>query len=1412
MFIIGFGISTRANAADMSALDFNGELLGKVIPDGSVINFDNELIGHITADGYVLNNNDDLIGAIVPQGIVISTKNEILGKVNNDGSVTSSNDSLLGKVLPSGLVVDNNYDVIGAVISPGLVYNDQGNIVGRVSGDGRFYDLSGNNGGFVSATGYVYNRVSGDKNVELVGKLISSKMVISSTGKFMGSIAPDGKVLDQKRNIIGNIHANGFAYNSEGMAIGHIVESGYAFAENGDYLGIVSYNGEITDKGQVIARASFNNRVINNEGDVIGFTIGTAATANTLDGKYLGRVIAGGAVVKARNVIGKIGATGNVVDDNGNVIGFINQTGPIFDYLGQLKADASVNGSVASLEGIEQGYMQKTRAFDRKNKEVGRTLNNHICLDNANNFIGMSGISSELAYDGKIYTISPYGYVFDEEGDISGRNYKFSSIYSLEGTNITNLLSNGRAENSVLNDKGKLTVSGFFLDKNNQILGKVISENYVTDFLGKNLGYINQTNLVADDKNNFYAKILPNRNVVTLNDKSNKVYGQAGDAPLSISINGDYLGANMEDGSINKAGEVIGRITSNQYVVDNQGALYGKAISFGVVVAPNCKFLGVVSENGDARTSKGAYLGTILANNQVVNDTEEVIGYVVHPQNVNGKNGDILGVENTLGAVLNYKNQNLGCRDIYGKIRNSQKEIIGQSISYAPVINFDNKIIGYTNLEGKVTDYSGNILGFVDVNGGVRTDTEEDLGVLFKYTVAFDDDNIYLGRVSADGKIIADNGESIGDVRYNGSVTTNSGKSGFALYDLYVYDNDGKTVGYIAKNGKVYSIMGEMKGAIYHGFVLDKKQNLIARGLRDYDIRDENHKIIGYLNLDGTVVNTQNIKIGDLSDNGEIINAEGQVIAKAEDLQYYHKPVTTEKEKESREKQSAEQELTAQQTEQQVSTESVVSEEPSEEDSARKEEVSKPDVITENIQETTKPHGKIVSIAISPNGQYIGKITDTQDVLDDNGNKIGTVNEKGEIFGLDGKRLGSFEEQSAQQPQKMNSKWWQSVAKNVTVSPWDDTTEPVNLGPDGGIGPGGRYNPRRAAILNQLYSNRRQTISGKVISNGKDVSLYTGWQDDWGTIGTPKEAGLSTLRVDMSNVITADKPIPAVLARSVISLGEAPVTAIVERNIYADAGRNVIIPAGSRVIGGLEGGDMGGRFDSESGGMKMDITWNRIIRPDGIAFDISTAKTGDAEGRGGGALGYVDEQILKKYTVPLLGTLASSAMAYLMAANEDATGEVETSKQQAASDARENFLNKMDSILNKIIENKEKIQAVTYIPAGTRIIIYPMRDLWLRTNKDISDNLTINNTGAKDVLIDDNNASGGGNDQNSQNNNNNNNNNNNPSSLIDEGNSNKQNNSGNTNVGALPPPAADGSGMNIPDVDEEDSGEIDLDF
>ena len=558
------------------------------------------------------------------------------------------------------------------------------------------------------------------------------------------------------------------------------------------------------------------------------------------------------------------------------------------------------------------------------------------------------------------------------------------------------------------------------------------------------------------------------------------------------------------------------------------------------------------------------------------------------------------------------------------------------------------------------------------------------------------------------------------------------------------------------------------------------------------------------------------------------MDAGGRVIAVAEKLQYYQKPVEpetgngTEPAVESKGEET-ENKTSAEETHEQDKTDKTA-ESGDEQSGISKEEENIPELTEEEKEAAdTKINHKVIGIAVTPGGRYIGDVYSNNKVIDETGTVVGNMGENGEITDKEGNTVGSLQEQKSEDTKNVNTRWWQQIASGATVNPWDYRNEVTNVGPGGGIGPGGRYNPKRAAILSQLQEERRRTMTAAKVMPGYNAASYTGWQDDWGI-----NRAVSTLRVNMDNMITADKPIPAVLARSLISLGEAPVTAIVERNVYGDSGRNVIIPAGSRVIGGLQTVDVESRFDNSSGGVKLEISWSRIIRPDGIAFllDAGRTQTGDAQGRGGGALGYVDEQLVKKYTLPIVGTMVSSAITYMMAADEDSTGEVETSKQQAATDARQEFMDKMDQILQEIIDSKSQIQPVTYVPAGTRIIIYPMTDLWLRSTKDIEKNVETARPGGGDGgLVNEVYPDDGGTRSTSQvegNNANNSqkvilgnqaqtNNNSGGDGLVNE---NPQNNPNapqpRKNIGAIPPPAADGSVAEAPESEEEISGDIEL--
>lgn len=160
-------------------------------------------------------------------------------------------------------------------------------------------------------------------------------------------------------------------------------------------------------------------------------------------------------------------------------------------------------------------------------------------------------------------------------------------------------------------------------------------------------------------------------------------------------------------------------------------------------------------------------------------------------------------------------------------------------------------------------------------------------------------------------------------------------------------------------------------------------------------------------------------------------------------------------------------------------------------------------------------------------------------------------------------------------------------------------------------------------------------------------------------------------------MILKDKAIPAVLQRSIDSrYMSVPASAIVERHVYAEDGRNIIIPAGSKLIGSVTGSPGTNHV------AKLEISWERLIRPDGGSFTLQ-AISGDAQGRGGVAA-YLDEMFLARYGKPILQSTMVSAISYLVASDETVTQNQnygtssQSDRAQAAQEARENFIDDME--------------------------------------------------------------------------------------------------------------------------------------
>ncbi|HCU58994.1 MAG TPA: hypothetical protein DIC64_03335, partial [Alphaproteobacteria bacterium] len=1142
-FVLLVLTTTFARAQDITAVDFKGEVIGKVIPDGTAINFNNEIIGQLTADGFLVNGKGNIVGGIVPQGFAVSNDHKYLGKVSNDGTVRLPSGKVAGKVLPNGLVVDEFYEVVGSVLSTGIVYNDLGNAVGRLAGNGSYINFEGQNVGFVSPSGYAYRQT--ESGYALDGKLISAKMVISLEGDFVGSVAPGGQVVDFDGNVIGKLHANGYVYNNSGKIIGRTVKSAYAFDNKGTYLGFVSYNGEVLNKGKTVAKLRADNRVSDLKGQVIGFIVDMNAVALTMEGKYLGYVAPNGEVLKGSEIVGKVGARGKVYTNQGRVIGQVAERGPVFDHLGNVKAEAMPNGQVVSFAGSVLGFMKGADAFDNVGFMMGRVMLPALVINSTQDILGLTGVGSDFVLGSQKLKVSPLGYVWTADNALAGSLLPLSPIYTEDGDLLGYVDVNGGV--SALGFENlKLKNNGTVVDAQNDIKARQIDPLWVLLNDKTKSVDLSQTNVVYDSEGNLQAKIVPE--YVLVGGGKNTlmpVIGQAGSlGSIILGLRGDMVGYVNENGVIFNGSKEVGSIVSDEIALSKKNAYIGASVPLRPVVNANCGVLGVVSTRGEARSGRDNVLGQVIVNGQIISEVGQSIGHIALNGPVYDFGGAMIGVANEKGQVLDDDRQIVGCLDARGRLYEDGVIFKGHLVQNDMVMSFENNVIGRINFKNQFINNEGEIAGYLTPDGTVVNEKNKKLGVIFKYKVAFDRDNNFVGYVTPDGQAINDKDEIFGLVTNDGLIVSKNKAVGYALYDLYVYDERGNAIGYLTKNGTVMDFVGQNIGKADRGFLVSREGRLIGRGNRDYFVRDKQNNVLGEILLTNKVVATDGNIIATVSNSGDVRDDTGKMLGVAKPLQYY---VIKEGQAPAWAKQP----------------DSPIQVEP----------IETPEPVGE---EPLKSHSQeVIGIVVSPEGRYLGDLLENGIIIDATGNEIGHE-ENGVALDISGNVIGSIESADKKEEKEIQKPKIETPSTMfLPPDAYGTSDQPTNLGPGGGHGPGERYDPMRSYVLSQAQNARVGDVRvGKLTSNVK-TSSFDGYQDNWDN----SNFVVSSWRVDMSEMILADKPIPAVLARTIME-GSAssgvPITAIVERNVYAEDGRNIVIPAGSRVMGESGGGASGG--------------------------------------------------------------------------------------------------------------------------------------------------------------------------------------------------------------------------------------------
>jgi type IV secretion system protein VirB10 len=158
-------------------------------------------------------------------------------------------------------------------------------------------------------------------------------------------------------------------------------------------------------------------------------------------------------------------------------------------------------------------------------------------------------------------------------------------------------------------------------------------------------------------------------------------------------------------------------------------------------------------------------------------------------------------------------------------------------------------------------------------------------------------------------------------------------------------------------------------------------------------------------------------------------------------------------------------------------------------------------------------------------------------------------------------------------------------------------------------------------------------------------------------------------RGDMNLVLAKGKVIEAVLETAINSDFKGEVRAVISRDIFAEQGKMILIPKGSKVFG---------VFSISSAYGRVDIVWNRI--------DLSSGYTINLDGIGIDNLGRKGDQgrVDNKYRERLTNAVLSSALNIGIAAGLDKLVPPVTNSQTVAQSTSEatNIVNLTQSIIN----------------------------------------------------------------------------------------------------------------------------------
>ena len=1319
--------------------DLKGVFGGVVSVDGRVLGRTGEVLGSFPYDNRLMNEKDIWVGRNLPVGVVLGVDGKKLGYTRYDGAVVNSRGQSIGQVRYDNRVTNANGEVLGQYVPYGTLYFDQkGKVLGAMAFDGVVRDGKGSEVGIVVGTTLI------DRNNNILGNVMTQGFALNEQGKVTGHIFPnattltevDGvmetntlttslRIVDKNKAIVGGSVPAGIALGLDLSVVGNVIADGTVLQGNAvsaksltdtvmyDTLdkvvgGVIEPSVIVGRDGRVVGTTSISNAVNDNKGARIA-TLMPFGSALSVNNDLVGMTMPTGAAVDDwANVVGFIAADGSVIKADGAMAGRAMQDGTIVrllsrDAYGVMPdfADMIASGTAIGLKPVLLGRaMPSGDVLDTSNKKIASVLDDATLLGTDGNLAGaLVGFRTAIDHQTNVVgNTTGDGYVTDIRGTKVGALASNGAIKGKHQLKTLGAIVPKELVTKQCKIQGQVRYDGRIIDGNAKVVGTVGLDGLAKDAEGKSLGGIVLKGTVIADNGDVLGRTLPDSDVVNMDgvsigcaledgtviDKNGNVIGSVLKRGIVVDENGNVLGRVLRNGQVvDASGNVIGKVLGDGTVVDMDGNVIGRVVDIKkdhLLYDDDGNIMGAMDKAGRVFDNKGKHLFTVGADDKLYDPNGNLIGYL-------DENGDIYDLAgNKIGSAT----------DLPHYMYDAEGNITGY-IKDGKIFDMDGNQTGWIGPDGTIYDMNGNPIGRLNPDGTITMFDELDKpckkydGVIYddngqmngwiKDCVVYDKYGNVIGYVDADGNIRDANGNIIGKIHPDGTVEVN----GEVLGKL---DTDPPCKKY---DGVIYDDNGQMNGWIKDCVVYDKYGNVIGYVDADGNIRDANGNIIGKIHPDGTVEVNGKV-LGKLDTNPPCKKYDGEVRDENGEIVYTIKNC----------------------------------------------------------------------IVYDKYGNIIGYVDEFGNIRDANGNIIGKIHPNGDVE-INGKIVGKLHPSNkggsvsgvkdllAGAPLGMIDMAGRKIAigdKSFTVLP-DNSIIDANGAIVGTLRNGvpyslsgdllanelkqapadGQYpqvqnvfDPAQAAAMRDVLARRRAQMKQGV---GQNMAKIT---PDGRVLARAKEKKakdfgsktVSSWPVDMSRMILKDKSIPAVLVRSIDSrYMSVPASAIVERNVFAEDGRNIVIPAGSKLIGKVSGSPGSNHVS------KMEISWERLIRPDGSQFKLS-AVSGDAQGRGGVAA-YLDEQWLARYGKPILQSTVTSAISYMVASDETVTENQnygtssQSDRAKAAQDARENFIDDMEMIFQQMIEDSSVTPPVVFVPSGTRMTVFAMEDLWLRSAEDDED-------------------------------------------------------------------------------------------